>query len=114
MHTAIGLEEFGTRIRQIIAQCTGITVCVGITPTKTLAKLANHGAKKWSATGGIADLTDPNRQHKLMKLVSVGEIWGVGRRLRLMAYRQRLIWRAPILKAFASSIPLFWNAPFES
>lgn len=81
VQTAIGLTEFGTQIRQIIGQWTGITVCVGIAPTKTLAKLANHGAKKWPATGGVVDLTDRARQHKLMQLVPVDEVWGVGRRL---------------------------------
>src|SRR5574337_288943 len=40
------LEEYGGRIRQRIQQWLGLTVCVGIGPTKTLAKLANHCAKK--------------------------------------------------------------------
>ncbi len=81
LQMAIDPETFGTQIRQIIGQWTGITVCVGIAPTKTLAKLANHGAKKWPATGGVVDLTNPKRQHKLMQLVPVDDVWGVGRRL---------------------------------
>lgn len=75
------LPEFGRRVRQIIGQWTGITVCVGIAPTKTLAKLANHAAKQYPATGGVVDLTDPIRQRKLMALVPVGEVWGIGRKL---------------------------------
>lgn len=50
-------------------------------PTKTLAKLANHAAKLYPATGGVVDLTERQRQLRLMALVPVGEVWGVGRRL---------------------------------
>ena len=72
--------EFGTMVRSTIKQWTGITVAVGMAPTKTLAKLANYGAKKFPGTGGVVDLRDPERQKKLMSITPVGEIWGVGRR----------------------------------
>ncbi len=75
------LNEFGSQVRQTIGQCTGIRVCVGIAPTKTLAKLANHAAKQYPATQGVVDLTDPERQRRLLALVPVNEVWGVGRRL---------------------------------
>ena len=75
------LEAFGRTIRERIFQHTMLTVGVGIAPTKTLAKLANHAAKKWSKTGGVVDLSDPARQRRLMQLVPVDSVWGVGRRL---------------------------------
>ncbi|MDD5581286.1 MAG: Y-family DNA polymerase [Methylobacter sp.] len=71
---------YGQRIRQTIQQHTGIPVCVGLGPTKTLAKLANFAAKKWRKTGGVVDLTDPVRREKLMRLVQVHEVWGIGSR----------------------------------
>ena len=37
---------YGAEIRQRVADWLGLAVCVGIGPTKTLAKLANHCAKK--------------------------------------------------------------------
>ena len=74
---------FGQQVRQIIGDWTGITVCVGIAPTKTLAKMANHGAKKYPATEGVVDLSDPLRQQRLMALLPVDEVWGIGRRLGL-------------------------------
>src|SRR5574343_1045110 len=40
------LVEYGQEIRQRIQQWLGLAVCVGIAPTKSLAKLANHCAKK--------------------------------------------------------------------
>jgi DNA polymerase V len=78
---AVELEAFGLQVRETVQQWTGITVCVGIAPTKTLAKLANHAAKKYHATGGVVDLTSRVRQRKLMSLLPVEEVWGIGRRL---------------------------------
>ncbi|PKE28091.1 DNA polymerase V subunit UmuC [Rahnella sp. AA] len=75
------LEEFGREVRAKVLQWTGLTVGVGIAPTKTLAKLANYSAKKWTKTGGVVDLSLAARQLKLMALVEVGEVWGVGRRI---------------------------------
>ncbi|MGB2180149.1 MAG: translesion error-prone DNA polymerase V subunit UmuC [Porticoccaceae bacterium] len=81
IQSAISLVDFGQQIKHTIGRWIGITVCVGIAPTKTLAKLANHAAKKYSATQGVVDLTDRNRQRKLLALTPVEDIWGVGRRL---------------------------------
>ena len=75
------LEDFGRRVRVRIKQETHLIVGVGIAPTKTLAKLANHAAKKWSKTGGVLDLSNIERQRKLMALVPVEDVWGVGRRI---------------------------------
>ncbi|HFZ8995956.1 TPA: translesion error-prone DNA polymerase V subunit UmuC [Citrobacter freundii] len=74
-------EVFGRQIRQQVLKNTGLTVGVGIAPTKTLAKLANFAAKKWHKTGGVVDLSGRQRQRKLLSLVPVQEVWGVGRRL---------------------------------
>lgn len=59
----------------------GMSVGVGISTTKTLAKLANRASKKWSATGGVVDLTAPARQAKLLRIAPVDEVWGIGRHL---------------------------------
>lgn len=75
------LETFGRAIRDTVYQHTRLTVGVGIAPTKTLAKLANYAAKTWTKTGGVVDLSSPLRQRKLMALLPVSEVWGVGRRL---------------------------------
>jgi len=75
------LTAYGQQIRQRVWQWTGLTVGVGIGPTKTLAKLANYAAKKWPATGGVVDLRDELRRARLMAITSVDEVWGIGRRL---------------------------------
>lgn len=81
IESAISLVEFGQQVRERIGHWIGITVCVGIAPTKTLAKLANHAAKKYPATQGVVDLTNPERQRRLLALVPVDDVWGVGKRL---------------------------------
>lgn len=73
------LTDFGKHVKDTVRQWTGITTCVGIAPSKTLAKLANQAAKQYPATGGVVDLTDQARQRRLMHLMPVGEVWGIGR-----------------------------------
>ena len=58
-----------------------IPACVVIGPTKTLAKVANYGAKHYPATKGVVDLTGEDRRKKLMALMPVREVWGVGSRI---------------------------------
>ncbi|MEY6854042.1 Y-family DNA polymerase [Klebsiella pneumoniae] len=76
------LTDFGREIRETVLRRTHLTVGVGIAQTKTLAKLANHAAKQWQRqTGGVVDLSNQERQRKLMALLPAGEVWGVGRRI---------------------------------
>lgn len=76
------LTDFGREIRETVLRRTHLTVGVGIAQTKTLAKLANHAAKQWQRqTGGVVELSNLERQRKLMALLPVDEVWGVGRRI---------------------------------
>lgn len=80
----IGYHAFGVDIRQRIADWLGLAVCVGIGPTKTLAKLANHCAKKKLAgEAGVCDFTSisPCERLALFERIDVGEVWGVGRKI---------------------------------
>ena len=77
----LSLEAFGHQMRTEVLKNTGLTVGVGIAPTKTLAKLANYAAKRWASTGGVVDLSGRERQRKLLEKVPVEEVWGVGRRI---------------------------------
>ncbi|WP_241583454.1 MULTISPECIES: translesion error-prone DNA polymerase V subunit UmuC [Rosenbergiella] len=81
MAACCSLEQYGQQVRQRIKNEAHLTVGVGIAPTKTLAKLANYAAKKWVKTAGVVDLSSPQRQKKLLPLVPVEEVWGIGRRL---------------------------------
>jgi DNA polymerase V len=74
------LVRIGREMRARVLRCTGIPVGVGIGTSKTLSKLANHGAKKWQAqTGGVLDVRDPARRDRLLKACDVSDVWGVGK-----------------------------------
>ncbi|BBL31188.1 translesion error-prone DNA polymerase V subunit UmuC [Pantoea ananatis] len=81
MQRLTSLDDLGRKVRARIKQETHLTVGVGIAQTKTLAKLANHAAKKWNKTGGVLDLSNIDRQKKLLALVPVKDVWGVGRHI---------------------------------
>lgn len=78
------LLDYGQEIRRTVRQWVGIPVCVGFAPTKTLAKLANHCAKKGLAgEDGVCDFTrlTETERRRLFQTIPVGEIWGIGRKL---------------------------------
>jgi DNA polymerase V len=85
------LRELSYAMRQRVTMWTGIPVCVGIGPTKTLAKLANHVAKKHPRSRGVFNynvLTDEQKT-RLLQHIPAEEVWGVGRKLteKLARYR---------------------------
>jgi len=84
------LRDVSYQMRERVMQWTGIPVCVGIGPTKTLAKLANHIAKKHPRSKGVFNFNDLSevQQEKLLSQIEVSEVWGVGRRIstRLAAH----------------------------
>ncbi len=79
----VNLVEYGQTMRKRILDWTGLPVCVGIASSKTLAKLANHCAKKRSEFNGVCNfnaLTD-EALTTLLAGLPVGEVWGVVRKL---------------------------------
>ena len=77
------LTALGLKIRERVGQWVGIPACVGIAPTKTLAKYCNHLAKKFPALHGVLNWNDlsPVRQNNALACQGVGEIWGIGAQL---------------------------------
>ena len=74
------LNEYALYMRKIVEQWTGISVSVGIAPTKTLAKIANHFAKEnKAATQCIYTLNGFDTIREALKRTAVAGIWGVGR-----------------------------------
>jgi DNA polymerase V len=82
-HLYGGAVAMGHQMRERIKQWTGLPVCVGIGPTKTLAKFANHLAKKNPEFEGVCDLHVIPRPERVrwMSRIEVGEVWGVGGRI---------------------------------
>ncbi|EPE9243832.1 Y-family DNA polymerase (plasmid) [Enterobacter hormaechei] len=81
--SCIDYEDFGRQLREHVRSGTGLTIGVGMGPTKTLAKSAQWASKEWPQFGGVLALTshNPKRTEKLLSLQPVEEIWGVGRRI---------------------------------
>ncbi|EFF9539267.1 translesion error-prone DNA polymerase V subunit UmuC [Escherichia coli] len=80
---SIDYEDFGRQLRGHVRSGTGLTIGVGMGPTKTLAKSAQWASKEWSQFGGVLALTshNPKRTEKLLSLQPVEEIWGVSSRI---------------------------------
>lgn len=76
--TTINLTDYGRRIRATVKQWTGIPVSVGIAETKTLAKIANHVAKRTEGTDGVFDFTAWPDRDSVLARVLVEEVWGIG------------------------------------
>ncbi|MHB1677158.1 MAG: Y-family DNA polymerase [Sulfuriferula sp.] len=77
------LTQTGQSIRQRIKQWVGVSVCVGIAATKTLAKLANHVAKKRPEYKGVCNFKTmtPAQIETLFADIEAGEVWGIGKNL---------------------------------
>ena len=67
-------------IKETVEQWTGITVSVGVAPSKVLSKVANRLSKKDKAgTGGVLVLDTEDKIKEALEKTAVDEIWGVGR-----------------------------------
>ena len=73
----------GRELKAAVKQFLGLPVCVGIAPTKTLAKLSNNIAKSTARFGGVFDYTalSSERKDQVLKAMSASKIWGIGRNL---------------------------------
>jgi DNA polymerase V len=81
------LTDYGCQIRQTAKKWTGIPVSIGIAGTKTLAKIANHLAKRSAKTDGVMDLTDAVNPERTLAEVPVEKVWGVGIRTTITLKR---------------------------
>lgn len=80
----LDLAEYGREIRARVLQWIGLPGCVGIGPSKTLTKLANHCAKKdLAGRDGVCNFMtmSPSDLDALFAGIEVAEVWGVGRKM---------------------------------
>lgn len=75
-------------LRRKILKGVGIPTCVGVSKTKTLAKLANRVAKKNQELNGVYAIDDNDKWLCALQWVDIGDVWGLGRRIseRLHSY----------------------------
>lgn len=76
------LVQYAREIKQEIYKITKIPVCIGIAPTKTLAKVANKISKDFSNYhDGVYAIDNEYKREKALKWLKVGDVWGLGPRL---------------------------------
>lgn len=87
------LAGYCREMRDTVRQWTGLPVSVGMASTKTLAKLANHVAKKTG--GGVFSLGNMADHQSTLQGIEVGEVWGIGGAYEkwLLANGVRTVWQ---------------------
>lgn len=82
----VDLDPYCRRMRAAVLLATGISCCVAIGPTKTIAKLANKPAKNDRARPGVVDVSNPEARAVAYPTIPLDEVWGIGRQsLRKLA-----------------------------
>lgn len=74
-------HQYGQLIRRTVWRETKLPVGVGFGPTPTLAKAANHAAKKLAGFNGVAVIDDEISRQHILGQMSAADIWGVGKRI---------------------------------
>lgn len=70
-------EEVARELKARVWRCVGIPVSVGVAPTRTLAKVANHVAKKGA---GVVLLREKDAIEEVLEHTPLTEVWGIGTR----------------------------------
>lgn len=77
----IDYNEYGREMRRAVTRGTGIPISIGIAPTKSLAKIANKIAKKFSErTQHVYVIDSEEARIKALQWTKVEDVWGIGRR----------------------------------
>ncbi|ASF93915.1 Y-family DNA polymerase [Vibrio anguillarum] len=71
----------GILLRRAVWRECRLPVCVGFGPTLTLAKVANHAAKKIEGYNGVCVLDNERERKAILGQLSVGDVWGIGRKI---------------------------------
>jgi DNA polymerase V len=79
-HKYADLEKEAVALRAKILKWTGVPVCIGIAPTRTLAKVANKIAKKRNKDTGVFLMDTPEKIEDALRSTEVDDVWGIGPR----------------------------------
>lgn len=91
---SVDLKTYSHNIKNTLWQHIRMPVGIGVAQTKTLAKLANHAAKKIPKCNGVCVLDSAEKQTWLLKRTSISSVWGVGKKssLKLSRYNIKTAW----------------------
>ena len=110
-------------IRERILRWTGIPSCIGLAPTKTLAKLCNHVAKdaerkpgsypaKLAQVCNWAELSQEQRID-LLRRTPAGDVWGIGRRIAARLAEQGILTALDVARMPATQARDEWSVLLE-
>ncbi len=77
------LSDIGNQIVTRVLKDTGIPTSLGISTTKTLAKIASRFAKKHAGYKGVCIIDDPSKRIRALELTAINDVWGIGRKLSI-------------------------------
>jgi len=103
-------EEYANNIKDRIAKYTGIPVSIGIARSKTLAKIANHIAKK---NNHIYSLLNKDTQDNILKKFPIDEIWGIGRNLAPKLKSQQIFTAADLKNSNTMLMRKYYSVTLE-
>jgi DNA polymerase V len=117
------LVAIGREIRAKVLQWTGLPTSIGLGPTKTLAKLANHVAKMADRKPGRYDAglaqvcnigaLDNTARDAVFKASEVGDVWGVGRRIAARLNEGGIHTVAELVRADVATLRAQFNVMLE-
>lgn len=98
--------ELGLQLKDTVWRWTGLPICVGIAPTKTLAKLANHIAKQHPEFAGVCEWEKlpVQQRHQLMVAMDVSEVWGIGHKLSARLKQEGIHTVADLAASYAEQL----------
>ena len=104
------MAEVVKKVRQYV----GIPVSIGFAPTRTLAKIANHIAKKdHRITDGVYWLVRPEAIDIILRRTAIEDVWGIGRRLAASLKSKGIITAADFVKMPSSLVRLQYSVTLE-
>lgn len=74
------LSDFGHRVATTVRRHTGIPVSIGISPSKTLAKIASKLCKRYPKLHNSCLMYRPQDVDKVLQRFPIQDVWGIGRR----------------------------------
>ena len=97
-----------------IRQYVGIPVSIGFAPSRTLAKVANHIAKRDPRiTDGVYWLVRPEAIDIILRRTPIGDVWGIGRRLAVSLQSRGIKTAADFVKMPPSLVRSLYSVTLE-
>lgn len=97
-----------------VKQYVGIPVSIGFAPSRTLAKVANHIAKKdHRITDGVYWLVRPEAIDIILKRTPIEDVWGIGRRLSASLQARGITTAADFVKMPSSLVRSLYSVTVE-